>query len=126
MEGFGAGECVEALGDDLPGKGVGSVPLPVCLALVSTSGCSSVCVLSHSVVSDSATPWTVARQIPLSMGVLQARILEWVAMPSSRGGGINPGIRPCSPTLQADSLPSGLPWKPCSSVSSTLSLAVNQ
>ena len=32
-----------------------------------------------------ATPWTVARQAPLSMGTLQARILEWVAMPSSRG-----------------------------------------
>ena len=28
---------------------------------------------------------TVAHQGPLSMGILQARILEWVAMPSSRG-----------------------------------------
>ena len=25
-----------------------------------------------------ATPWTVAGQAPLSMGILQARILEWV------------------------------------------------
>ena len=42
--------------------------------------------LSHSVVSHFfATPWTVAHQAPLSMGILQARILEWVAMPSSRG-----------------------------------------
>ena len=32
-----------------------------------------------------ATLWTIARQAPLSMGILQARILEWVAMPSSRG-----------------------------------------
>ena len=32
-----------------------------------------------------ATPWTVAHQAPLSMGILQARILEWVAMSSSRG-----------------------------------------
>ena len=32
-----------------------------------------------------ATPWTVALQAPLSMGILQARILEWFAMPSSRG-----------------------------------------
>ena len=31
------------------------------------------------------TPWTVARQAPLSMEILQARILEWVGMPSSRG-----------------------------------------
>ena len=28
---------------------------------------------------------SVARQAPLSMGILQARILEWVAVPSSRG-----------------------------------------
>ena len=32
-----------------------------------------------------ATPWTVARQAPLSMGILQTRILEWVAMSASRG-----------------------------------------
>ena len=32
-----------------------------------------------------ATPWTVAHQAPLSMGILQATIVEWVAMPSSRG-----------------------------------------
>ena len=38
-----------------------------------------------SVVSDSVTPWTAARQAPLSLGILQARILEWVALPSSRG-----------------------------------------
>ena len=31
------------------------------------------------------TSWTGARQAPLSMGILQARIPEWVAMPSSRG-----------------------------------------
>ena len=43
------------------------------------------CVLSRSVVSDSATPCTVGRQAPLSMEFLQARILEWVAMASSRG-----------------------------------------
>ena len=32
-----------------------------------------------------ATPWTVAHQAPLSMGLPQARILEWVAIPFSRG-----------------------------------------
>ena len=31
------------------------------------------------------TSWTVAGQAPLSMRILQARILEWVAMSSSRG-----------------------------------------
>ena len=29
--------------------------------------------------------WTVAGQAPLSMGILQARILEWVALLSSKG-----------------------------------------
>ena len=28
-----------------------------------------------------ATPWTVALQAPLSMGILQVIILEWVAIP---------------------------------------------
>ena len=31
------------------------------------------------------TPWTVAHQAPLFMGILQAKILECVALPSSRG-----------------------------------------
>ena len=30
-------------------------------------------------------PVDCSRQAPPSMGILQARILEWVAMPSSRG-----------------------------------------
>ena len=43
--------------------------------------CSGRCVLSRSVVSE--PQW--AHQAPLSMQILQARILEWVAIPSSRG-----------------------------------------
>ena len=43
------------------------------------------CVVSLSCVRLFATPWTVACQAPLSLGILQARILEWIAMPSSRG-----------------------------------------
>ena len=39
---------------------------------------------SWSVVSDSVTPWTIACQTPLSMGILQARILELVAISFSR------------------------------------------
>ena len=42
--------------------------------------CCRVQLLSH--VQLFATPWTVARQAPLPMGILQARILEWVAMRS--------------------------------------------
>jgi len=41
--------------------------------------CVGCAVRSHSVVSDSATPWTVACQAPLSMGIPQARILDWVS-----------------------------------------------
>ena len=37
-------------------------------------------------------------------GILQARILEWVAFPFS-GDLPNPGIEPRSPALQADSSP---------------------
>ena len=43
-------------------------------------------LLSHfNRVQLCATPWTVTLQAPLSMGTLQARILERVAMPFSRG-----------------------------------------
>src|SRR5574337_2042052 len=41
-------------------------------------------------------------------GILQARILEWVAYPFSRDLP-NPGIKLGSPALQADSLPEELP-----------------
>ena len=43
-------------------------------------------------------------QAPLSMGILQARILEWVPCPPP-GDLPNPGIEPRSPALHADSLP---------------------
>ena len=48
-------------------------------------------------------PMDCSHQAPLSMGIFQARILEWVVMPSSRDLP-NPGMEPRSPTLQADSL----------------------
>ena len=44
-------------------------------------------------------------------GILQAGILEWVAMPSFRGSS-PPRVEPRSPTLQVDSLPAELPGKP--------------
>ena len=47
---------------------------------------TEACVLSYSVMSCSLLLMDcIAHQAPLSMGILQARILEWVAMPSSRG-----------------------------------------
>ena len=52
---------------------------------------------SHSVLSPIGlfvTPWTIACQGPLSMGILQERILEWVARPSSI---LKPKNCQCSP-----------------------------
>jgi len=43
--------------------------------------------------------------------ILQARIPEWVAIPSSRGSS-QPGIEPRSPTLQADTLAAEPQGKP--------------
>ena len=43
------------------------------------------CMLSHFIRGlVFATLWIVAHQAPLSMGILQARILELVAVPSTR------------------------------------------
>ena len=45
-----------------------------------------------------ATLWTVARHAPLSMGILQARILEWVArilIPLLQGIFPTQGSNPC-------------------------------
>ena len=91
-------------------------------------------------------PMTQVCQAPLSPGILQAKILEWVAMPSSslsvmpsslwphglynpwsalgqntgvsslsllQGDLPNPGIKPRSPTVQANSLPAEPQGKPC-------------
>ena len=55
-------------------------------ALLRAAVAFSTCVLSHfSHVQLFETLWTMAHQVPLFTGILQARILEWVAMPSSRG-----------------------------------------
>ena len=56
-------------------------------------------------------PTDCSPQAPLSMGIFQARILGWVAMPSP-GDIPNPGIDPRSPTLRVESLPSEPPGKP--------------
>ena len=66
------------------------------------------CVLSHCRVQLFVTPWTAACQAPLSMGILQTRILDC----PPPGGLPNPGIRPRSPALQADSLLLEPPGKP--------------
>ena len=53
---------------------------------------------SHSVVSDSATPWTVAYQVPPPMGF--SRQEYWSGLPFPSPEDIpNPGIKLGSPTL---------------------------
>ena len=53
----------------------------------------AVCMVScFSHVQPFVTPWTVAHQAPLSMGILQARILDWIALPSSRENVCNPAL----------------------------------
>ena len=50
-----------------------------------------------------ASPWTVARQSPLSMGFFRQEY--WSGLPFPCPGNLpNPGIEPRSPALQADSL----------------------
>ena len=63
--------------------------------------CVCVCV-SHSVVFNSAATWTVAHQAPLSMGFSRQKYLSGQSFPSP-GDLPNPGIKPGSPALQADS-----------------------
>ena len=54
-------------------------------------------------------------------GILQTRILKWVAFPSSEDLP-NPGIEPRSPALQMDSLPAEPPGKPKNTGVGSLSL----
>ena len=57
------------------------------------------------------TPWTVARQAPLSMGF--SRQEYWSRLPFPSPGDLpNPGIEPGSLALQADILTAELPGKP--------------
>ena len=67
------------------------------------------------------TPWTVAYLVPLSIEILQARMLVWVAMPSSRDLP-NLGIELRSPAMGADSLSSEPPGKPKNTGVASLSL----
>ena len=70
------------------------------------------CAQSLSFVRLFSSPWTVACQAPLSMGILQARKLEWVLPCPLPGDLPNPWIEPRSPALQADSFPAEPPGKP--------------
>ena len=72
--------------------------------------CVCVCV-NYSVMSNSATAWTVAHQAPLSMGFLKQGY--WSGLPFPSPGDLpNPGTKLRSPALQTDSLLSEPAGKP--------------
>ena len=76
--------------------------------------------LSHVQLCD---PMDCGPPVSSVHGILQAKILEWIAIPFSRGS-FNPGMEPRSPPLQADSYrlsyreedPLGFPLKKWSEV----------
>ena len=82
--------------DSLDGRGVwGRMDTCICMAeslccpgetiTMLFTDCESENVKSLSHIQLFVIHWTVACQAPLSMGILQARILEWVAIPFSGG-----------------------------------------
>ena len=72
---------------------------------------SLVKVKSLSHVQLFVTPWTVTHQVPQSMEF--SRQEYWSGLPFPSPGNLpNPVIKPKSPSLQADALPSEPPGKP--------------
>ena len=64
--------------------------------------CGGVGLVTQSCLT-LVTPWTVARQAPLSLGF--SRQEYWSGLPFPSPGDLpNPGIEPRSPALQADPL----------------------
>ena len=76
-------------------------------------------MLSH--VRLFATPWTEARQAPLSMGFSRQEYWSGLSCPPP-GDLPNPGIKLRSPMLQADSLQTEPPGKPKNTGLGSLSL----
>ena len=69
------------------------------------------CIVSLSRIQLFVTPQTVAYQAPLSMGL--SRQEYWSGLPFCYPGDLpDPGIKPRSPALEADSLPSELEGRP--------------
>ena len=93
-------------------KLIKSAPLvfPTCL-MMSSQKSEKVKVKSLSCVRLFATPWTVTHQVPPSMEF--SRQEYWSGLPFPFPGDLSdPVIKPGSPALQADALPSEPPGKP--------------
>ena len=74
-----------------------------------------ICLVIFQLCPILCDPMDCSPQALLSMAILQARILEWVAT-HPPGDLPNLGIKPRSPALQADPLPTEPPGKPPLSV----------
>ena len=73
-----------------------------------------MCAISSQSCLTLFNPMTVDHQASSVHGILQARILEWVAMPSSRGIFPNPGIEHVpllSPVLAGGFLTTSTTWE---------------
>ena len=78
---------------------------------------SLLCIISMKVKKSESVSCSVKSMdwsLPGSSvhGILQARVLEWVAIPFSRGSSSHRHRTWVSPAVQADSLPSEPPGKP--------------
>ena len=68
------------------------------------NACLSLCYAVLSCLQLFVTPWTVAQQVPISMGFSKQEY--WSGLPRPPLGNLlNPGIEPRSPALQVDALP---------------------
>ena len=66
------------------------------------------------------TPWTISHQPPLSMGF--SRQEYWSGLPFPFPGDLlDPGIKPVSPALQADSIPTEPQGKPDAKITTCIS-----
>ena len=80
--------------------------------MLSGKGQTCIKVLSRSVMPHFLRPHESSPPGLSVHGVLQAKTLDWVAISFLRGSS-NPSIKPGSPELLADSLPSAPSGKPC-------------
>ena len=83
-----------------------------CLPTIAAEFAACVCAKSLQLCPTLCNPMHCNPQDSSIHGILQARLLEWVVMPSSRGIFLTQGLNPCLLYLlnwQAGSLPLALP-----------------